>query len=103
MFLEIPEEEEEDQPCQACGEDDNEDVLMYCDGCQKMWHTYCVGLQEVPYGHWFCDHCRVQRSVDPRPYIAARPAQASRRRTRGQQRRHRGLQQAHEQSWNEVW
>ncbi|ETI27116.1 hypothetical protein G647_09798 [Cladophialophora carrionii CBS 160.54] len=97
MFLEIPEEEDEDQPCQACGEDDNEDVLMYCDGCQKLWHTYCVGLQEVPYGHWFCDNCRVQRELDPRQ--VSRSSRQTRRRTRGQQRRQRG----HESSWNQVW
>ncbi|EXJ61556.1 hypothetical protein A1O7_01984 [Cladophialophora yegresii CBS 114405] len=97
MFLEIPEEEDEDQPCQACGEDDNEDVLMYCDGCQKLWHTYCVGLQEVPYGHWFCDNCRAQRELDPRQ--VSRSSRQSRRRTRGQQRRQRG----HESSWNQVW
>ncbi|KIW69847.1 hypothetical protein PV04_02170 [Phialophora macrospora] len=97
MFLEIPDEEDEDQPCQACGEDDNEDVLMYCDGCLKLWHTYCVGLQEVPYGHWFCDNCRVQRELDPRQ--VSRSSRQSRRRTRGQQRRQRG----HESSWNQVW
>ncbi|KIW88297.1 uncharacterized protein Z519_10864 [Cladophialophora bantiana CBS 173.52] len=97
MFLEIPEDEDEDQPCQACGEDDNEDVLMYCDGCQKLWHTYCVDLQEVPYGHWFCDNCRAQRELDPR--AIARSGRQNRRRTRGQQRRQRGQ----ESSWNQVW
>ncbi|KAJ9605756.1 hypothetical protein H2200_009605 [Cladophialophora chaetospira] len=97
MFLEAPEEEDEDQPCQACGEDDNEDVLMYCDGCQKLWHTYCVDLQEVPRGHWFCDNCRAQRQLDPRQ--VARSSRQNRRRTRGQQRRQRG----NESSWNEVW
>jgi hypothetical protein len=97
MFLEIPEEEDEDQPCQACGEDDNEDVLMYCDGCQKLWHTYCVGLQAVPYGHWFCDNCRAQRELDPRQL--ARSGRQTRRRTRGQQRRQRGQ----DSSWNQVW
>ncbi|EXJ86268.1 hypothetical protein A1O1_06638 [Capronia coronata CBS 617.96] len=99
MFLEIPEEDDDEQPCQACGEDDNEDVLMYCDGCQKLWHTYCVNLQEVPYGHWFCDNCRAQREVDPRLQGNARSGRLSRRRTRGQQRRQRG----HDMSWNQVW
>ena len=103
MFLEVPDDEEDEQPCQACGEDDNEDVLMYCDGCQKLWHTYCTGLQEVPHGHWFCDNCRIQRAVDPRPQARNRTSEVARRRTRGQQRRQRGIQQVHEQSWNEVW
>ena len=103
MFLEVAEEDYDEQPCQNCGEDDNEDVLMYCDGCQKLWHTYCAGLQEVPFGHWFCDNCRAQRAVDPRPHAGLRFRSGARRRTRGQQRRHRGIQYAHEQSWNDVW
>ena len=97
MFLENPAEEDDDQPCQACDEDDNEDVLMYCDGCQKLWHTYCVGLQHVPYGHWFCDNCRARRDLDPRQ--VARSGRQNRRRTRGQHRRQRG----HDSSWNQVW
>jgi PHD-finger len=103
MFLEVADEEEDEQPCQNCGEDDNEDVLMYCDGCQKLWHTYCVGLQEVPHGHWFCDNCRAQRVADPRSHTSRRSNGIARRRTRGQQRRQRGIQHAHEQSWNDVW
>lgn len=101
MFLEIPDEEDDEQQCQACGEDDNEDVLMYCDSCQKLWHTYCVDLQEVPYGAWFCDNCRAVREVDPRPQLT-RPTR-SRRRTRGQQRRQRGSQTVNDLSWNQVW
>jgi hypothetical protein len=107
MFLEVPDEDFEAQTCQVCEEDDNEDVLMYCDGCQKLWHTYCVDLQEVPYGHWFCDHCRVQRESNPRAFQAQgsnrggyRP---SNRRTRGQQRRNRTHHQANDSSWTQVW
>ncbi|KEF56688.1 uncharacterized protein A1O9_06877 [Exophiala aquamarina CBS 119918] len=102
MFLEIPDEEDDEQQCQACGEDDNEDVLMYCDGCQKLWHTYCVDLQEVPYGAWFCDNCRAAREVNPRSR-STRSSRLSRRRTRGQQRRQRGTQTANDLSWNQVW
>lgn len=102
MFLELPDEEDDEQPCQACGEDDNEDVLMYCDGCQKLWHTYCVDLQEVPYGHWFCDNCRAQRDVDPRQNTS-RSRRITRRRTRGQQRRQRTTHTAHDLSWNQIW
>ena len=103
MFLEVPEEDDEDQPCQACGEDDNEDVLMYCDACQKLWHTYCVDLQEVPHGHWFCDHCRARRDVDPRQSRNLRAQRSVRRRTRGQQRRQRSQQVAQASGWAQVW
>jgi hypothetical protein len=107
MFLELPDEDLEAQTCQVCEEDDNEDVLMYCDGCQKLWHTYCVGLQEVPYGHWFCDHCRAQRELNPRAFQSQTSSRAghrpSNRRTRGQQRRHRSQNQANDSSWTQVW
>lgn len=103
MFLEVPDEDDDDQPCQECGEDDNEDVLMFCDGCNKMWHTYCVGLQEVPYGHWFCDTCRAHRETDSRPLRSTRSARPSRRRTRGQQRRQRAQHVAQDSSWGRVW
>lgn len=103
MFLEYAEDEEEETPCQVCGEEDNEDVLMFCDGCQKMWHTYCVGLEEVPYGAWFCENCSVQRTFNPRRTTTSRHGPTGRRRTRGQQRRQRGLQVSHDQNWNDVW
>jgi hypothetical protein len=107
MFLEVPDDDFEAQTCQVCEEDDNEDVLMYCDGCQKLWHTYCVGLQEVPYGHWFCDHCRAQRESNPRAFQSQGSTRAghrpSNRRTRGQQRRHRSQHQVNDSSWTQVW
>ena len=107
MFLEEPDDELDDQPCQVCEEDDNEDVLMYCDGCHKLWHTYCVGLQAVPYGHWFCDNCRAQRESNPRHYAAQNNRRAghriSNRRTRGQQRRYQTQHQANDSSWTQVW
>ena len=103
MFLETAEDDGEDQQCQACGEDDNDDVLMFCDGCQKLWHTYCVGLQRVPSGHWFCENCRVQRDVEPRLSAQHRSSTGSRRRTRGQQRRNRQIQIAQDQNWDHVW
>ena len=103
MFLETAEDDGEDQQCQACGEDDNDDVLMFCDGCQKLWHTYCVGLQRVPSGHWFCENCRVQRDVDPRLSAQHRSSTTGRRRTRGQQRRNRQIQIAQDQNWDHVW
>ena len=103
MFLEVPDEDDDDQPCQACGEDDNENLLMFCDGCNKLWHTYCVDLQEVPYGHWFCDQCRAHRETDSRPLRSGRSARPSRRRTRGQQRRQRAQFVAHDAGWQSVW
>ena len=102
-------EDDESQVCLVCEEDDNEDILMYCDSCDKLYHTYCVGLDEVPVGHWFCDHCRAQRD-EPPTLIASRSRGAvgrySRRRhgrTRGQRNRHRQQDRANEQTENDLW
>ena len=107
MFLEEVDEVDDTEPCQFCQEDDNEDVLMYCDHCNKLYHSYCVGLQEVPVGHWFCDNCRAQRDTNPRhpcpPRGAHNRQRPPHRRTRGQQRRFRSQDQATDASWTRVW
>ena len=53
----LEEEEEEANPCPICGAGDNEDVLLLCDGCAAPYHTYCIGLDRVPRGQWFCMEC----------------------------------------------
>ena len=94
-------------PCQICREDDNEDVLMYCNECNKLYHTYCVDLQEVPVGHWFCETCRAQREVvytHPCPPQGSRPsARPLGWRTRAQRRRADNREQVNDESWNQVW
>ena len=101
----IEELDEESKPCPICGEDDNEDVLLLCDGCDLGYHTYCVGLDSVPVGHWFCESCATQRAIEP-----VLPDQnryhshhSSHRRTRGQQRRVRNRNQASDSNWARVW
>ena len=76
---------------------------MYCDNCNKLYHTYCVGLQEVPVGHWFCQHCREAREEATRNPSQRTRSRGYRRRTRGQQRRFREQDRANEQNWNRVW
>ena len=46
-------------PCNVCKKADPEDddVAMLCDGCDGVWHTFCVGLDAVPTEDWFCDEC----------------------------------------------
>ncbi|EOO02724.1 putative phd and ring finger domain protein [Phaeoacremonium minimum UCRPA7] len=55
---ENPEEEEESTPCPVCSLADHEDVLLLCDGCDTPYHTYCIGLDSVPRGSWFCMECQ---------------------------------------------
>ncbi|KAM5482303.1 hypothetical protein McanCB56680_003672 [Microsporum canis] len=87
------------QPCPICGDDDNETVLVLCDGCNIASHTYCVGLDSVPSGEWFCVQCESRRVRTPAQLSQSR----SRRRTRADQRRARNNNQVHAFNWARVW
>lgn len=50
-------EQFESTPCPICDSADNEEVLLLCDACDAPYHTHCVGLDDVPHGHWFCMEC----------------------------------------------
>ena len=81
---------------------------MACDGCDAYYHTYCVGLDDVPYGAWFCETCETQRAIDSvNPTSAERPPQrshnSSHRRTRAQQRQQFRRNQATSSNWARVW
>ncbi|KAL1961147.1 hypothetical protein VTO42DRAFT_3092 [Malbranchea cinnamomea] len=86
------------QPCPICGDDDNEEVLLLCDGCDVPSHTYCLGLDSVPSGPWFCHQCEGQQAASSEP---ARPR--NHRRTRAEQRRERSRSQANAVHWARVW
>ena len=121
MLQELVDEDEdpEDAPCPICGDDDNEDVLMECDGCGTYHHTYCVGLDSVPAGQWFCDTCEATRAIESvspseqrhraaiQPVTRVQGESSTRvrneRRTRGQQRRMRNRAQATSSNWARVW
>jgi hypothetical protein len=70
---------EQESVCRVCQLGDRDDVLLICDGCNDMYHTTCVGLTDVPPGHWFCQICQeIQASRPPVPAIQpAQPAQSN--------------------------
>ena len=43
--------------CSKCDNPHDEDKMMFCDRCDRGFHTYCVGLAEVPTGSWICKKC----------------------------------------------
>ncbi|PGH15461.1 hypothetical protein AJ79_02438 [Helicocarpus griseus UAMH5409] len=100
MIIEEPAEDSDSHPCPICGDDDNEDRLLLCDGCDVAIHTYCVGLDSVPSGPWFCFECETNRAIPP---VNQRSRNQSRRRTRGDQRRIRNQAQLDELRWARVW
>lgn len=54
--------EDEEDACRVCGSAEGEDDMLLCDCCDYAFHTYCVGLDKVPRGQWFCDTCFARRS-----------------------------------------
>lgn len=104
LIEDFDDDELESQPCPICGNDDNEDDFLGCDGCGTEYHIYCVDLTSIPHGHWFCEQCIIERAsegVFPNA-PARRPYNATDSRTRSQ-RRVRSRNQASSLNWARVW
>jgi len=43
--------------CDICNTE-NENDLVLCDSCPKMFHLTCLGLKSLPEGNYFCQSCR---------------------------------------------
>ena len=104
IIIDVFDEESDSQPCPICGDNDNEEALLLCDGCDVPSHTYCVGLDGVPSGHWYCDQCDAQRPIGSVSHSPTRQSNSRpERRTRAQQRRLRSRNQANSLHWARVW
>ncbi|XP_068089502.1 PHD finger protein 10 [Hyperolius riggenbachi] len=44
--------------CIICGQPHHEEEMMFCDHCDRGYHTFCVGLGDLPTGPWICDCCQ---------------------------------------------
>ncbi|GAB1601423.1 uncharacterized protein LOC115217352 isoform X1 [Argonauta hians] len=40
--------------CVQCMDPYDEDKMMFCDRCDRGYHTFCVGLKAIPTGRWEC-------------------------------------------------
>ncbi|KAI9375630.1 ribosomal L37ae protein family-domain-containing protein [Aspergillus egyptiacus] len=102
----IDEDFYDSQPCPICGDSENEELLLLCDGCDVPTHTYCAGLDEVPEGPWYCSRCETQRPIGLSSDTVDRPSRAQNRRghrTRAQQRRLHSRNQVNSLDWARVW
>ena len=82
---EIP--DAEDQKCVICddGECDNNNVIVFCDGCDIAVHQDCYGVPFIPEGQWLCKACQASRtkllnclfSVQTAQECLKRPTQAN--------------------------
>ena len=47
-----------------------QDQMMFCDRCDRGYHTFCVGLRAIPDGHWQCEkYCKeaTDGGEEPKP------------------------------------
>ncbi|GIL79109.1 hypothetical protein Vretifemale_8509 [Volvox reticuliferus] len=64
--------------CQVCNRGDDDEQLLLCDGCDRGFHTYCVEMDDIPQGEWYCPDCEQQRVL-----LAATARGRRRRQARG--------------------
>merc|ERR1712042_117577 len=59
--------------CEFCEENDREDQLLLCDGCDAAFHLDCLEnpLDQVPEGDWYCDSCLEFEIEETRDSISA--------------------------------
>ncbi|KAL5008685.1 hypothetical protein ScPMuIL_014266 [Solemya velum] len=43
--------------CVECMDPYDEDKMMFCDLCDRGYHTFCVGVKSIPTGRWECKSC----------------------------------------------
>ncbi|OWF47440.1 PHD finger protein 10 [Mizuhopecten yessoensis] len=44
--------------CVECMDPYDEDKMIFCDRCDRGYHTFCVGLRSIPNGQWKCRSCK---------------------------------------------
>lgn len=45
--------------CIHCRDPYDEDKMLFCDKCDRGYHTFCVGLKNLPQGKWVCTRCGI--------------------------------------------
>ncbi|KAI2657546.1 PHD finger protein 10 [Labeo rohita] len=49
--------------CTVCEQPHHEEEMMFCDKCDRGFHTFCVGMDSIPLGCWVCDLCSKELST----------------------------------------
>ncbi|XP_028844647.1 PHD finger protein 10 isoform X2 [Denticeps clupeoides] len=49
--------------CSVCEQPHHEEEMMFCDKCDRGFHTFCVGMDSIPLGCWVCDCCNKEFST----------------------------------------
>lgn len=60
--------------CVQCMDPYDEDKMLFCDKCDRGYHTFCVGLKSLPTGQWDCSSCRGDTTpIKPLPRPTPKP------------------------------
>ena len=75
--------------CELCFTDENEHLLLLCDGCDDAYHTYCLlpRLEAIPEQEWFCPTCLYEAHVQLSDEQKDVTSVATPRRSRGRAQR----------------
>lgn len=107
MLFEEEEEEYEElsEACLICDRFNYDDILLLCDGCDGCFHTYCVGLDAVPSGAWFCQNCLDNGTIRTTHATATNSTTRPTNNRTGPRRssRRRGRRAAPTSEWSRVW
>ncbi|OQR99800.1 hypothetical protein ACHHYP_04424 [Achlya hypogyna] len=62
--------------CELCRVNENDELSLICDACDKVYHTYCLEppLKAIPAGDWVCPKCVKQEPSTEPPRSATKPA-----------------------------
>jgi hypothetical protein len=61
--------------CQLCNGIEAWDLMLLCSKCNNGYHTFCVGLDEVPEGDWYCSPCLTKGKFPAKPPSRQPPTQ----------------------------
>jgi hypothetical protein len=64
----------EDLPCMICRSPEDWKNMVLCSTCAKGWHTYCVGIAQIPKGDWDCPQCK---KAGKQPLVPPSPVEES--------------------------
>jgi hypothetical protein len=43
--------------CSVCKDPGGEEEMVFCDHCDRGYHTFCLSMQGIPEGQWLCMQC----------------------------------------------
>lgn len=53
--------------CIVCNRGNGDDLMLLCDNCDRGFHTYCLNIQRIPQGNWYCPACIVTSVIPEKP------------------------------------